>query len=174
MPEVKEQLITVWDNWKRYDQVEKALLPDDAIKDTRSGFYCIHDEQTLESYINYLHILMPFLNMSETSGEKKFKNLVSGPSYMCNLGFVPVTAMPSYWDADKVKDILAQFQNSKLRIQVYPRPYLGTRDTKYESKIVSALPDWWVSKLDIQEKTGMPMHKIGVKEVFTLCGVVIH
>ena len=173
MPEVKDQKVTIWYDWKTTEQVDKDNIPIDAVKDTRSGYYSVGDSQTLESYVRYLNVFLGYLDYVKRAGSKIWKRPVAGPTYMRDLGFVPVTAMPSYWDADKVKDVLAQFQNSATHIPVYPRPYLGTTDTRYENKLVGTLPDWWVSKLDVSRVTGRPVHQIGVKEVFEACGVTI-
>ena len=172
MAEKKAQKLTVWTNWKHAEAVDKDMVPVDAVKDTRSGFYCIGDEQTLESYANYLNVFMGYMFYLSIAGAKVFRRPVAGPAYMRELGFIPITAMPSYWGADVAKNVLAQFQKS--RIPLYPRPYLGTIDTIYENKAVGAMPDWWVSKLDVSERFGIPLHRIGVKEVFAACGVALH
>lgn len=169
MAEKKEQKLTVWRNWKNAEAVDKDMVPVDAVKDTRSGFYCIGDEQTLESYANYLNVFMGYMSFVASTGSKVWRRPIAGPTYMRDLGFVPITAMPSYWDPSIAKSVLAQFQQS--RIPLYPRPYLGTIDTIYENKAVGAMPDWWVAKMDVVERSGMPIHRIGVKEVFAACGV---
>ncbi len=170
MAEKKTQKVSVWTDWKATEEFDKDLVPSDAIKDTRSGFYCIGDMRTLDSYANYLNVFMGYMSFAAMA-VKTYRRPVAGPVYMRALGFVPITAMPSYWEKDLVQDTLLQFQNS--RIPLYPRPYLGTIDTIFENKAVGSMPDWWVSKLDIAERTGLPIGRIGVREVFSACGVTL-
>ncbi len=171
MAEKKVQKVSVWDNWKVVTEYDKDMVPAEAVKDTRSGFYCIHDKMDLESYVNYLNVFMGYMNFAAAAAAKTWRRPIAGPVYMRSLGFVPVTAVPSYWGDEVVRKTLLQFQNS--RIPLYSRPYLGTIDTIYENKAVGSMPDWWVSKLDISERTGIPVGRIGVKEVFRACGVTL-
>lgn len=168
MPDNKAQY-SVWNNWTTVQLCDKDMLPPDAVKDSRSGFFCIDDAMTLDAYAHYLHVFMGYVDYAKDASGKSFRRPIAGPVYMRQLGFVPISAFPSYWPKELVQEVVQQFKQTK--IPIYTRPYIGTTDTIYENKMVGQMPDWWISKLDISERMRLPLGSIGVKEVFQSCGI---
>lgn len=167
MAEQSERKI-LWLNWNTLLQDEAVLSTDEG--DTRTATYCRDDEQSLESYIGYVRVcsvLRKRMKSFESAGRRGRR--IVGPDYMFDLGFLPITMVPSYWDPRKADTILQAVKDQRLI--AYPRASLGLSDYTFYSKNMANSSEWWVSKLDISERTGKPLGEIGLKEVFNLCGL---
>lgn len=140
--------------------------------DERTNFYCRDDGMDIKSYIRYVELCANLRRVVKsrelTIDEGKHRATVSGPDYMFDLGFLPITMTPSYWPQDFANDAIKAMQNH--RIQAFPRPAIGLATYHRAAQRTGAAPEWWVSKVDVARVLGKDPLSINLAEVFSLCG----
>lgn len=158
-----------WDNWRTLLQGAAADVDDQG--DTRTGCYCRNDQRTLESYHNYIKVCALFKQklMGSTTDASKVK-VVSGPSYMYDLGFIPITMIPSYWDDGKFIQMMYQAAQ-RARLPVYSRAPVGLSYYTFNSRRSGGSLEWWVSKMDVAERLNISPAQVTFKEVCKVCGL---
>lgn len=158
-----------WLNWHTLLQ-DATPEPDDQ-GDTRTGSYCRGDAHNAQSYLEYLKVISLALRNAKARASGGKNTVLSGPAYMFDLGFIPVTMTPSYWDGSFTQEIYQRIQ--KARIPIYSRAPVGFSYYTYNQRVSGAQPEWWVSKMDIAERLHIRPEQVTMKEVCQACGLAL-
>lgn len=158
-----------WLNWNSHIQ-DATPLPDDR-PDTRTGTYCREDTMDLVAYHGYLKVCGMFKKQLTTGTHAK-SSVVSGPAYMYDLGFIPVTMVPSYWDSSFAEMMYKAVTAAGLPI--YSRTPVGLSYYTFNNKRTAGQAEWWVSRMDIAERLGIGPESVTFKEVCKVCGLALH
>lgn len=130
----------------------KDVLPSDANILSQPGVY--FDERAnfltyglnlhnYEWYYNYLN----FMQVAST------KNMNANPSYLLNLGYIPVVYLPS---------CCLQLTDSLMKVlEVNKVPHIKKAPTSFATKYCNIMTtDAWVSKMDVHEMLGVTPEKV--------------
>lgn len=156
-------------NWSRL--ITTGRIPTDQY-DVRTNMFCRDDEQNVNTYIQYVTICSKLRDVFRTRAVNldglKHRPSVSGPDYMFDLGFLPITMTPSYWEPDFANNAIKSMQN--YHIMAFPRPAIGLATYHQAKQRTGAAPEWWVAKTDVARVLGVSPLSVTLKEVFSLCG----
>lgn len=156
-------------NWRR--MITTGRVASDQL-DVRTNMYCRDDTQDASAYIDYITLCYNLRHHIKSGGIKvegaKVRLSVSGPDYMFDLGFLPITMVPSYWRPDFANDTIRAMH--KYGIQAFPRPAIGLATYTRDVQRTGAAHEWWVSKVDVGRVLGKDPLTVTLKEVLSLCG----